>query len=199
MLKRILTSFRRKYLRFKISELRRKIKLQCIEYKGGKCQHCYYDKCPAALTFHHLDPSQKDFGISSSGISRSFEKCKPELDKCILLCVRCHAELHAKEDEIQRQLKLDDLNAEKRKLAPSKIVSCDNCNVEVNKFASSIREHNFCSTRCKKSFHRNKLWISDEELKQISQSFSPKEISEKYNKALSTVYDRLKKLKDIVG
>lgn len=32
-------------------------KLFAIEYKGGKCESCGYDKCPDVLEFHHLDPS----------------------------------------------------------------------------------------------------------------------------------------------
>lgn len=38
------------------------------------------------------DPTQKDFGIS--GTTKSFEKLKPELDKCVLLCANCHGEVH---------------------------------------------------------------------------------------------------------
>ena len=113
--KRILTPFRKKYLRFNISEQRRKTKLKCIEYKGGKCSNCGYNKCPAAMIFHHLDPSQKDFGISSSGVCRSFEKCKPELDKCILLCCNCHAEVHFEISEIIRESKRHEIDGEKRK------------------------------------------------------------------------------------
>lgn len=55
---------------------------------------CGYSKCIAALDFHHTDPSKKDFGISSGGYTRSFEKIKDELDKCILVCANCHRELH---------------------------------------------------------------------------------------------------------
>ena len=39
-------------------------------------------------------PSQKDFTIADLKNS-NFERIKPELDKCILLCNRCHAEVHA--------------------------------------------------------------------------------------------------------
>jgi hypothetical protein len=35
----------------------RKTKEKLIEYKGGKCQICGYNKCTSALEFHHLDPS----------------------------------------------------------------------------------------------------------------------------------------------
>lgn len=66
-----------------------------VEYKGGKCSVCGYDRCADALEFHHLDPSQKDFGISSKGYTRSWDKVKEELDKCILVCSNCHREIHS--------------------------------------------------------------------------------------------------------
>ena len=66
-----------------------------VEYKGGRCQVCGYDRCIEALEFHHLDPTQKDFGISHRGYTRSWEKVKEEVDKCILLCANCHREVHA--------------------------------------------------------------------------------------------------------
>lgn len=74
---------------------RRKLKQLAIEYKGGRCIICGYDKYPGALDFHHTDPKQKDFGLSSSGITRSWARVKEELDKCILVCANCHREIHA--------------------------------------------------------------------------------------------------------
>lgn len=56
-----------------------------------------YNKCIAALEFHHLDPNEKDFGIASSGATRTFEKIKVELDKCIMVCANCHREIHDEE------------------------------------------------------------------------------------------------------
>ncbi|MEI7999365.1 MAG: hypothetical protein WCH62_07675 [Candidatus Omnitrophota bacterium] len=63
---------------------------------GGKCSACGYHKCDDALEFHHLDRSKKDFGISSKGYARSWQKVKEELDKCLLLCANCHREEHTK-------------------------------------------------------------------------------------------------------
>ncbi len=71
---------------------RQRTKLRAIQYKGGGCQICGYNKSIRALTFHHLDPGQKDFGISSK--IRSWDTLKVELDKCVLLCANCHAEVH---------------------------------------------------------------------------------------------------------
>lgn len=77
------------------TERQRRLKLEALEYKGGSCEKCGYDKCPGALGFHHLDPSQKDFGISRVRGRNLNEIIKKELDKCMLLCANCHAETHA--------------------------------------------------------------------------------------------------------
>jgi len=67
-------------------------KRKLVEYKGGKCEKCGYDKCIDAFDFHHKDPTQKDFGISAK--SYSYERLKKEVDKCILVCKNCHSEIH---------------------------------------------------------------------------------------------------------
>jgi predicted transcriptional regulator len=76
---------------------RQKVKKLAIDYKGGSCQRCGYNKCDGALEFHHLDPSKKDFSISSSGNTRGWELIKKELDKCIMVCANCHREIHEEE------------------------------------------------------------------------------------------------------
>ena len=80
--------------KFHTKKKRKELKLKSIEYKGGCCQKCGYSKCVDALEFHHLHSNEKDFGISASGITRSWDKIKVELDKCVLLCANCHRELH---------------------------------------------------------------------------------------------------------
>ena len=72
-----------------------KFKEECIAYKGGKCIRCGYSKCPAALEFHHRDPDEKEFKISSGfACTVNEEKVKQELDKCDCLCSNCHKEVH---------------------------------------------------------------------------------------------------------
>lgn len=72
-----------------------KAKMMAVEYKGGKCEKCGYNKSLAALDFHHIDPCKKDFNIGSSiALGLSWETVKKELDKCILLCSNCHREEH---------------------------------------------------------------------------------------------------------
>lgn len=69
-------------------------KEMCVEYKGGCCESCGYNKYIGALEFHHIDPSKKDFQISKR-VSMSIVKVKAELDKCAMLCANCHREAHA--------------------------------------------------------------------------------------------------------
>jgi len=87
---------RKQYIIAAVHKRRKKIRLMSIEYKGGKCVICGYDKCIDALEFHHTDSSLKDFSISSKGYTRSWQKVKEELDKCILVCANCNRELHSK-------------------------------------------------------------------------------------------------------
>ena len=86
---------RREELIKAVAKRRRKIKLMAIEYKGGKCQICNYNKYPGGLDLHHLDPKTKSFGIGDKGYTRAWETVKVELDKCILVCANCHRELEA--------------------------------------------------------------------------------------------------------
>ena len=77
----------------KVVDWRIKKKKKSVEYKGGKCIICGYNKAMSALDFHHLDPNKKDFTISKF-INKKFENIKDDLDKCVLLCSNCHREVH---------------------------------------------------------------------------------------------------------
>jgi transposase len=76
-----------------VAARRRRIKQILIEEAGGRCAACGYDRVPAALHFHHLDPSLKEFGLASGGQSRGLERVRQEARKCVLLCGNCHAEV----------------------------------------------------------------------------------------------------------
>lgn len=78
------------------------IKQECVTYKGGKCSKCGYNKSLAALDFHHLDPTKKDFTIAHKRGTAVNDTIRAELDKCILLCANCHRELHELE-QIQKR------------------------------------------------------------------------------------------------
>ena len=78
-----------------VAKRRRKIKTLALEYKGDRCQLCGYSKYQGALDLHHKNPETKSFGIGDKGYTRSLEKIKAELDKCLLVCANCHRELEA--------------------------------------------------------------------------------------------------------
>jgi hypothetical protein len=74
---------------------RKRVKQLLTQSFGGRCGCCSYDSCIEALEFHHLDPKEKDLGVSSWATTASFEKLAAEVEKCVLLCCRCHREVHA--------------------------------------------------------------------------------------------------------
>ena len=78
----------------KVNHRRFERKKKAVEYKGGSCIVCGYNRCIHGLTFHHLDPDKKEFQISGNHCL-SWEKVVEELDKCVLLCNRCHVEVHS--------------------------------------------------------------------------------------------------------
>ncbi len=70
-------------------------KLEIIKAAGGRCSICGYDRNLAALVFHHTKIGSKDFKLDMRSLSnRKLEPILVEIQKCILVCANCHAELH---------------------------------------------------------------------------------------------------------
>jgi hypothetical protein len=76
-----------------VSRWRRNLKATLVAEAGGRCVLCGYDRCQAALQFHHLDPGAKRFSLSHEGVTRSLARAREEARKCMLLCANCHAEV----------------------------------------------------------------------------------------------------------
>lgn len=119
-------------------------KLRAVEYLGGKCSICNYNKCLAALDFHHLDPLIKESSPTHAIHCWSWERAKIELDKCILVCSNCHREIHHGMHEIKSLQKYF-------RLEICKI--CPVCNEE---FITKNEEQILCSPRCSQ-IYRQKL------------------------------------------
>lgn len=115
------------------------------EFKNAfdnRCGICGYDRCAAALDFHHINPSEKDFAISS-WISMKWEILLKEVSKCILICSNCHREYHDGLIEIPTTvLRLDE---SKIKFTPYKAPSKTPCKV-CSKPKHPKRQ--FCSNKC---------------------------------------------------
>jgi transposase len=78
-----------------VARRRRKVKRILVDEAGGACRLCGYDRCVAALHFHHLEPAEKRFTLSHRGVARSLESARAEASKCVLLCSNCHVEVEA--------------------------------------------------------------------------------------------------------
>lgn len=115
---------------------RRRKKKKAIEYAGGKCSICGYDRCQAALEFHHPDPKGKEADPSQSVYLWSWKRAKIEIDKCLLVCSNCHREIHyglCKEEKLER------------KIRPTCRVLCPVCNLE---FQTKDENQVFCTHKC---------------------------------------------------
>jgi hypothetical protein len=89
-----------------VVEFRRRLKARAVGYMGRVCSGCGRDGHQALFEFHHLDPSRKEFGITSDGIPRRWERVVTELAKCVMLCANCHREVHAGVRQIDQGLGL---------------------------------------------------------------------------------------------
>jgi ribosomal protein L37E len=71
----------------------RKEKVQ--EITGCKCWFCGYGKTWRNLAFHHVDPEEKKFGLSTRElVGYSWVNVFKEMQKCVLCCHNCHGEIH---------------------------------------------------------------------------------------------------------
>lgn len=76
-----------------VSKRRKSLKRRLVEEAGGRCILCGFDEHPAALQFHHVDPTTKSFEIAGGGLTRSLARARAEAEKCVLLCANCHAQV----------------------------------------------------------------------------------------------------------
>lgn len=75
-----------KLLKRLITEGKKERKCEC-------CDNSEWNGNKIPLELHHKDPSQKEFRLGD-GYGRTFEDFLKEVDKCMLICANCHAELH---------------------------------------------------------------------------------------------------------
>lgn len=76
-----------------VAKRRRTVKRQLVEEAGGACVLCGYSQWLGALQFHHIEPGNKKFHLAQRGYSRSIARSRAEMQKCVLLCANCHAEV----------------------------------------------------------------------------------------------------------
>jgi hypothetical protein len=164
-----------------VMEWRRRVKIRLIEYKGGKCEKCGYNKkIPATYDFHHKDASQKDFGIATKGHCRNIESLKQEVDKCLLVCRNCHAEIHHTRPNAKEEWDAA-LKPFESKL---KIIQCP-CG---EMFSQKATNQKYCSYKCAQ-FDRRKIKDrpDKETLTQLLSQHSMLKISKMYGVSDHTI------------
>lgn len=80
----------------RVVNYRQRIKIALCAANQNKCLVCGIKDDVAIYDFHHLDPSTKDFGISSSNTTRSRQAYADEAKKCIMVCANCHRKIEKK-------------------------------------------------------------------------------------------------------
>lgn len=126
----------------KVIQYRIRIKQKLIQYKGGKCEKCGYNKpVPGAFHFHHRDPKEKSFNINASTLG--FQRLKAEVDKCDLLCANCHAETH---DEKWAESRVLAMTLGRKEKIPRDCKKCSNV------FVPKRKEQIYCSRNCVPKF-----------------------------------------------
>lgn len=90
-----------------ITAIRRsRLKLAMVQYKGGKCIDCELLanlENSTVFDFHHNDPNEKDFVFAGNSNTYTWEEIVIELDKCTLLCCKCHRLRHYQADVVSKQ------------------------------------------------------------------------------------------------
>lgn len=136
----------------RVIKWRRRAKHKMIEAMGGCCKLCGYDKCQDAMDFHHIDPNEKEFSFSSVRASpKSLLSLINELKKCVLLCSRCHREVHAGMAKVEMPSVLDE----------SKLIS----EVELKR---KLKQQ---STVVTQKQDRRKIFVTDEQLLELLKEY----------------------------
>ena len=86
----------------KLKTLKRKIqkklwiehKQKVIDFLGGKCVDCGYNKCIASLDIDHLNPNNKNRKKHKYILSLKWKDTIKLLKDCELRCSNCHRERH---------------------------------------------------------------------------------------------------------
>jgi cytochrome c553 len=77
-----------------VSRRQQKVKRILVEEAGGRCAICGYARCIGNLHFHHVDPAEKSFAMSTAS-GKSLAAYREEALKCVLVCANCHGEIEA--------------------------------------------------------------------------------------------------------
>ncbi len=102
--------------------------IKAVEYLGGKCVKCGEDDI-VLLDFHHLYSKQADLG--SYIRAKAWEDIVIEMDKCELLCCRCHRLEHFDKERFEKYKEEIQQSSKNVKTTRSKIKGLEDKTKEV--------------------------------------------------------------------
>ena len=158
------------------TERRRVYKQNIIDVMGGACVCCGYNRCNRALQLHHLNPEDKNFGISDKSYF-AWNKLETELKKCILVCSNCHMEI---EDNLIEVAQVSSFNQEKFNQYANAIEAKKIGNICIDCGASI----DYKATRCVECSHKHRQVVerpSRQELKALIRTIPFTKIGAMYN------------------
>lgn len=167
---------------------RKNTKQKIVTSMGGCCQICSYNKCNDALELHHLNPNEKDFGVSAfMRHPVKWESIVTEIKKCILLCSNCHKEVHKGISIVPNIYQKYD---EALILVKETVTFCPVCNKQKE------TRNKYCSLSCAASTQGKINWNSVDLIDLIeNQKLSKTKIANMMNCSDQAVNKRYKKLK----
>lgn len=150
-----------------ISHIQRR-KKDLISVFGGECCICHFNAYPQALDFHHVNPNEKEFGITDSGaVTKALEKQLEEMKKCVLVCSNCHRGIHAglvqipdNYQELYNQAVADELIKANNERKKGKQFFCKYC-------GATVYKGNDCCPQCAHKQQRRVERPSREDLKDL--------------------------------
>jgi len=166
---------------------RRRTKARIITAMGGSCACCGYDRCQSALSLHHVDPAEKDFQLGSvRAVAKGWSRIVEELRKCVLLCCRCHAEVHEGIISVPPDAaRFDERYADYRAVdREAKMTECPQCGKQIK----PPSKH--CSIECAQKALRKVDWDSVD-FPSLYPRFSRRQIASELGVSDKTVAKRL--------
>lgn len=161
------------------------LKIKAIDHKGSKCSKCGYDKCYAALEFHHRDPTEKEFSWKNLR-KQSWATILLEIDKCNLLCANCHREEHF--DETLLISAISRMEAKSRITIDPTTTNCNFCHKQFEYRSSKIRK--YCSKQC--SINSRMIINWPDNLPFLVEQSSMRAVAKELGVSAHAVADRLK-------
>ncbi len=172
-----------------VKRWRENTKQRIIMSLGGKCVCCNYNRCSRAMDCHHLYSGEKEHRISDMLVNaKSWSVIADELRKCVLVCCRCHAEIH---DGIifvpDNAVRFDEWYANYKKTIRGIDTPCRVCGKNKQSYLVT------CSRSCAAKLSRTVDW-SKIDLAEVSKTKTVQEMADIMNVSDNAVRKRMMKM-----